>query len=86
MRVLLVEGLVSAVYVFDVSAYPFVHVPFILLTLLYLGSMLEILGFVQVARFLRRRFAPRRSEATGRSACLRPATTWALRSVPEAFF
>lgn len=57
MRILILEALVSAVYVFDVSAYPFVHVPFYLLTLLYFGSILEIIGVVRMMRYVSRRLS-----------------------------
>ena len=47
----------SAVYIFDVSTYPFIHVPFYLLTLLYFGSILEIYGVVRLARVISRRLS-----------------------------
>lgn len=56
MKLLVVEGIMSAVYIFDVSAYPFVHVPFYLLTLMYFGSILEIAGLYGLGRYLSRRF------------------------------
>ena len=45
--------LISVVYVFDVGAYPFVHVPFLLLTALYFGSLAEIYGLKGIIRWLR---------------------------------
>jgi len=56
MKLLVAEGLISAVYIFDVSTYPFIHVPFYLLTLLYFASTLEVYGMFRVARALSRRF------------------------------
>jgi hypothetical protein len=55
MKLLMLEAFISAVYVFDVSAFPFIHVPFYLLTLLYFASILEIYGMFRLARAVRRR-------------------------------
>ena len=55
MKLLLAEIFVSAVYVFDVSTYPFIHVSFYLLTLLYFASILEVYGLFRVARSISRR-------------------------------
>ena len=53
----------SVVYVFDVSAYPFVHVPLYLLTALYLTSILEIYGMFRLGRWVGRGFARLRRRA-----------------------
>jgi hypothetical protein len=57
MKLLVLEALVSAVYIFDVSTYPFIHVPFYMLTLLYFGSILEMYGLVRISRFVMRRLS-----------------------------
>ncbi len=64
MKLLILEALMSAVYVFDVSAFPFIHVPFYLLTLLYFASILEIYGMFRLAKSVLRRlnWLQRRSE------------------------
>ncbi|MGA2664268.1 MAG: hypothetical protein ABSF83_04925 [Nitrososphaerales archaeon] len=54
---LLTQIVVSVVYVFDVSAFPFIHVPFVFLTALYLVSMAEVWGLSRLAGYLRRRLA-----------------------------
>lgn len=57
MRLLLLQVFISAVYIFDVSAYPFVHVPLYVLTALYFGSVLEMYGLSRLVKFLSRRFS-----------------------------
>ena len=57
MRLLFLEATVSVVYVFDVGAYPFVHIPIEYLTLLYFASMIELFGLFHFVRFVRRRLA-----------------------------
>ncbi len=69
MKLFALEALISVVYVFDVSAYPFVHVPFVFLTLLYFGSMVELFGLVRILRFMRLRLA--RASGRGRTYLLR---------------
>lgn len=49
--------MMSVIYVFDVSAYPFMHIPFYLLTILYLGSVIEIYGIFRLGRWVTRRYA-----------------------------
>lgn len=73
MKLLLAQGVISAVYVFDVSAYPFVHVPLLVLTILYLGSILELYGLVRMAGYVRRRITTYRESARGRSTALETA-------------
>lgn len=55
MKLLIAEALISAVYVFDVSTYPFMHISFYLLTSLYFASILEVYGFFRIARSVARR-------------------------------
>jgi len=57
MKLLILEGIISVVYVFDVSTYPFIHVPFYVLTLLYFASILEIIGMVRLTRFVSKRLS-----------------------------
>jgi hypothetical protein len=66
MKILILEALMSAVYIFDVSVYPFIHIPFYFLTLLYFASILEIYGMVRLTRFVWRRISRHESyrEAT----------------------
>jgi hypothetical protein len=68
MKLLILQGIMSVVYVFDVSTYPFIHVPFYALTLLYFASILEIYGVVRLSRFASRRLSrlERRGETTRR--------------------
>jgi hypothetical protein len=82
MKLLILEILVSAVYVFDVSAYPFVHVPFLLLTLLYFGSMLELYGLVQLVKFVRRRIASFGRDGRTRLLNMRLARTFSYLTEP----
>ena len=49
------QVVISVVYVFDVAAFPFIHVPLVFLTTLYLVSMAEVWGLSRLARYLRRR-------------------------------
>jgi hypothetical protein len=66
MKLLILEVIMSLVYIFDVSSYPFIHVPFYLLTLLYVASILEIYGMVGFVRFISRKvsqFERRRTKA-----------------------
>ncbi len=70
MKSLALEVFISVIYVFDVSTYPFIHIPLYALTLLYLASMLEILGLTRLVRFLSRRFPVMRSDTN--SGVLRP--------------
>jgi hypothetical protein len=64
MRLLILQAIMSVVYIFDVSTYPFIHVPFYALTLLYFASILEIYGLVRLGRYVARRLSrlERRSE------------------------
>ena len=57
MRLLLFEIAISCVYVFDASTSPFLHIQLTYLTLLYLASMVEILGVFRFLRYLRRRLS-----------------------------
>ena len=57
MKLLILEGIISVVYIFDVSTYPFIHVPFYVLTLLYFASILEIVGMVKLTRYVSKRLS-----------------------------
>jgi hypothetical protein len=57
MKLLILQAIISVVYIFDVSTYPFIHVPFYVLTLLYFASILEIYGIVRLTKFLSRRLS-----------------------------
>ena len=48
--------MMSVIYIFDVSAYPFTHIPFYFLTILYFASILEIYGMFRIGRWVLRRF------------------------------
>jgi hypothetical protein len=56
MKVLIIEAVISCVYVFDASASPLLHIPLTFLTLLYIASILEILGLSRFFRYLKNRF------------------------------
>jgi hypothetical protein len=66
MKLILAESIVSALYVFDASASPLLHIPLSYLTLIYIVSMLEVFGFFKLVRYARGRFA-RTSAAIGKS-------------------
>lgn len=51
----------SFVYVFDVSTYPFIHIPFYILTLLYFASIAELFGVTKLTGFVRTRLRNRKS-------------------------
>lgn len=46
---------ISIVYIFDVSAYPYMHIPFVFLTLLYFGSLAEVYGIGRTVSYIRRK-------------------------------
>jgi hypothetical protein len=48
-------AIVSVVYVFDVAAYPFIHIPLYVLTALYFFAVLEMYGLVRAGRALKRK-------------------------------
>jgi hypothetical protein len=52
IRLLKIQIVMSVIYIIDVSAYPLIHVPFYFLTLLYLASMIEILGFAKLGKYV----------------------------------
>lgn len=64
MKLILAEAMVSALYVFDASASPLLHIPLPYLTLIYAGSMIEVFGLFKVVRYVRTRFS-RSSPAMG---------------------
>jgi len=55
LKLLLIEAVISCVYVFDASASPLLHIPLPYLTVLYFVSMLEVMGVSCFLRFLRSR-------------------------------
>jgi len=59
MKLLILEAIISVVYIFDVSTYPIIHVSFYFLTMLYFVSMMEMYGFVRLVKFVSKRLARR---------------------------
>lgn len=56
MKLLILQAIISVMYLFDVTAYPLVHVSLYLLTALYLVSILEVFGMFRLARWFLDRF------------------------------
>ncbi len=55
MKLLILEAVISAVYVFDASTSPILHISLLYLTILYLVSLLEITGVFKFLTYLVRR-------------------------------
>ncbi|MDA4121863.1 MAG: hypothetical protein OK456_01630 [Thaumarchaeota archaeon] len=55
MKLLILEAVISAVYVFDASTSPILHISLLYLTILYLVSLLEITGVLKFLTYLVRR-------------------------------
>jgi len=51
----MLEAAISAVYVFDASTSPILHISLLYLTILYLVSLLEITGVLKLFTYLIRR-------------------------------
>ena len=82
MKLIIVEAGISCLYIFDASTSPLLHIPLSYLTIIYLMSMLEVVGVFKFISGLKRRRG-RATPAVSARARAAPLSTLLAGAMPR---